>query len=277
MSINLTIKWDHPEAISNFVQYARIDNTINPTFTTVTPNLTGSSGTATIATNIADGQYQVNITPIYADGRTCNPTIQQTDPCPGLLSLNATLNSGNILVTYLAPSQVPKVRITVNYPNGGSSVANYVNDGNNIVIPVPSGVYGAFTVLGQSVCDESSSFFSAFSPQVTVQINNVTVSISNFAAGITVNNVSGIAGFALATLLTNGSTETGTHTAFYGSISCTFTGTPSANSSATLQLNGTIIQCENVPNTAGGTVTFSPASFALTDLITITFNQGTCP
>jgi hypothetical protein len=276
MSINLTITWDHPSAISNQVQYARIDNTINPVFTNV-PNVPGASGTATIAMNIPDGQYQVNITPIYPDGRTCNPTVQITDPCPPLISINAVLTSGNIVVSYLAPSSAPKVRITVNFPNGGSSVANYVNDGNNIVIPVPPGVTGTFTVSGQTVCDEGSSFFSAFSSQVTVEIVGFNVSAGNFAAGITISDITGISGFALSSLLTNGTTQTGTHTAFFGGIVATFTGTPSMNSSATLQLNGTIIQCVNVPNTAGGTVTFSPASFGANDLITITFNAGSCP
>lgn len=278
MSINLSITFSHPSAIANMVQYARIDNTINPVFMTVVPNITGSSGSGVvIATNLPNGQYQVNITPIYADMRVCNPTIQQTDPCPPLLSMNAVLTSGNIVVSYLAPSQVPKVRITVNYPNGGSSVANYVNDGNPVVVPVPAGVTGQFTVLGQSVCDESSGFFSAFSPQVTVNVAAFTVQVGNFAAGTVISDVTGISGFALSTLVNNGQTVTGTHTAFYGGIAVTFTGTPSGNSSATLQINGTIIQCVNVPNTDGGVVNFSPASFGLADLITITFNPGTCP
>lgn len=277
MSINLSISWDHPSAIANFVQYARIDNTINPIFVTVTPNIPGSSGTAQIATNISNGQYQVNVTPVYADGRACNPTISQTDPCPPLLSINALLNSGNIVISYLAPSQVPKVRITVNYPNGGSTVANYVNDGNNIVVPVPAGMTGTFNVFGQSVCDESSGFYSALSSQVSVNVVAFNVTIANFAAGTTITNVTGIQGFILGAFVTNGTSQTGSHTAFYGGIVVTFTGTPSANSSATLQIGGTIIQCVNVPNTAGGTVTFSPASFAAADQIIITFNPGLCP
>lgn len=276
MSINLTISWDHPAAISNAVAYARIDNTISPVFTNV-PNVAGASGTATIAMDIPNGQYQVNITPIYPDGRTCNPTIEVTNPCPTLLAINAILSSGNIVVSYLAPASAPKVRITVNYPNGGSSVANYVNDGNNIVIPAPPGVTGVFTASGQTVCDESSGFFSAFSSQVSLQILGFNVTVGNFAAGISINSISGISGFALSSILSSGVSQTGTHVAFFGGISCVFTGTPSANSSATLQLNGTIIQCVNVPNTAGGTVVFSPASFGVNDLITITFNAGSCP
>lgn len=277
MSINLAITFSHPSAISNQVQYARIDNTLNPTFTTVA-NVPGSSGIGVvIATNLPNGQYQVNITPLYADGRTCNATVVQTSPCSPLLAINATLNGTNIVVSYLAPSDAPKVRITVNYPNGGSSVANYVNDGNNIVVPLPAGVTGTYTVIGQTVCDESSGFFSAFSSQVSVDVVSTNVNISNFANGITISNVTGINGFVLAMSVAYGTAQTGTHTAFYGGIVCTFTGTPSANSSATLEINGTIIQCVNVPNTAGGTVTFTAASFAASDQILINFNAGSCP
>lgn len=276
MSINLEIVWDHPSAISNAVRYARIDNTISPVFTNA-GNFAGSSGSAQVATNIADGQYQVEITPIYADGRTCNPTVIYTDPCAPLLAINAQLVSGNLVISYLAPSTAPKVRITVNYPNGGSSIANYVNTGTNIVVALPPGVTGTYTVSGQTVCDESSGFFSAPSSQVSVDVVAFNVSIANFVAGIILTNVTGIAGFALASNIPNGTTQTGTHTAFYGGIVFTFTGTETMNSSATVQINGTIIQCVNLPNTAGGTVTFTAASYAATDLITITFNNGVCP
>jgi hypothetical protein len=236
----------------------------------------GSSGTYTI-TNVPDGQYQVNITPIYADGRSCTPTTVITEPCPGLLSINAVLNSGNIVVSYLAPSQVPKVRITVDYPNGGSFIANYVNNGNNIVIPLPPGVTGIFTVSGQSVCDESAGFFSASSPQISLTIAGFNVTASNQVAGITVTAINGISGFALPILLTNGASYNGNHVAFFGSISIPYTGTPGVSSSAVLELNGTIIQCQNVPGTSGGTIVFSAAAFSDSDQITIIFNNGTCP
>jgi hypothetical protein len=276
--INLSIDFEHPAAIANQVQYARIDNTVTPTFITVSPNIAGSSGSGVvIATNVPNGQYQVNITPIYADGRSCAPTIFTTPPCDPLISINAVITSGNIVVSYLAPSTAPKVRITVNYPNGGSFVANFVNNGNNIVIPLPAGQTGTFLVAGQTVCDEVSGFYSAFSSQVALTVTAFNVVINNFAPGITISNVTGISGFVLPMLVPPNNTATGNHLAFFGGIVCTFTGTPSGNSDVVLEVNNTIIQCQNVPNTAGGTVTFSPANFAATDLITITFSPGLCP
>lgn len=277
MSINLSITFNHPDAIANAVAYARIDNTINPVFVNVSPNIAGNGGTFRIASNIPDGQYQVNITPIYADGRVCAPTVVITDPCPTLISISAEVIAGNMVISYLAPSQAPKVRMTVNFPNGGSSVANYVNNGNNIVVALPPNLPGSYTVAGQSVCDESSGFYSAFSNLVTVVITSVNVSIGNFVNGITISAVAGIASFTLAQLIAFGQTVTGNHTAFYSGITLTFTGTQGTASSATLAVNGTIIQCENVPNTDGGSIVFSPASFANTDQLTITINNGVCP
>src|SRR6185436_10205149 len=130
MSINLSISFNHPDAIAHRVRYARIDNTTTPNFITVSPDPTASP--TNIATNLPNGQYRVESTPIYADGRVCGTIVRDTPACPGLISINATIESGNLVVQYLAPSEVPKVRITVGYPNGGSFTANYVNNGNNI-------------------------------------------------------------------------------------------------------------------------------------------------
>ena len=275
MSINLTIEFEHTEAVSNSVRYARIDNIVTPSYVNVSPNPITSP--ATIATNIPNGQYQIESTPVYADGRVCSPTIVQTPACPGLLSINVEINSGNLIVSYLAPFDVPKVRITVNYPNGGSFIANYVNDGNNIVIPLPSGVTGDFSVSGQSVCDESSGFYSSPSSQVVVSITTDNVSIVNTAAGITINSITGISGFTLSTLVTTGNSDTGTHAAFFGAISGTFTGVPTVGSSVNLQINGVIVQCQNLPNTNGGTINFFPTSVASNDIILIQFQGGYCP
>lgn len=184
-SINLTLRFSHPSAISNSVRYARIDNIQIPTWVNVSPNPTTSP--ATIATNIDNAQYLIESTPVYADGRLCLATQVYTAGCEGLVSINAYIQSENLVIQYLAPSSVPKVRITVDYPNGGSYVANYVNSASNIVIALPTGVNGDFFIQGQSVCDEDSQFYSVFSNPVTVTRNsNPTITqsgTSNTGAG----------------------------------------------------------------------------------------------
>jgi hypothetical protein len=186
--INLTIAFEHPEASAHRVRYARVDNVLNPVWVTVSPDPITSP--ANIATDIPNGQYQIRSMPIYPDGRVCPEIIQQTPPCPGMLSINGYMSGNNLIVQYLAPSQVPKVRITVSYPNGGSHVANYVNNGANIPIALPNNLYGDFLVSGQSVCDEESGFYSSFSSTVTVSRSPVTVSAMltfSFARGTTFN------------------------------------------------------------------------------------------
>lgn len=273
-NINLSFQFSHPDAVSHFVQYARIDNTSEPNWITVVPNPVTSP--AIIATNIPDGQYQIKSTPIYADGRSCQPTVFTTDPCPPLVSLSAYTTGGFLVVQYNAPASAPKVRITVNYPNGGSNTANYVNDGNPISLSIPTNVFGDFVVSGQTVCDEASGFYSVPSPPATVTIANATVRITSSAPGITVNTLTGISGFTLTQNVTTGVEVTGTHLGFTGVITFTFTGTPAFNSNATMEVNGNPIQCVNIPNTSGGTVSFNSAAFAQTDLIEIFFNTGTC-
>lgn len=275
MSINLSIQFSHPDAISHQVSYARIDNIVTPSFVNVSPNPITSP--ATIAINIPNGQYQVNSIPIYADGRICQPEITITPACPGLLSITAVITSGNLVISYLAPSEVPKVRMTVNYPNGGSFIANYVNNGNNIVIALPVGLTGNFAVTGQSVCDEASGFYSAPSSQVVVTVTSDNVAITNTAPGLVLSVVTGIAGFTLSSLITAGNTATGTHSAFFGSISVTFTGAPILPCSAHLLLNGTPIQCVDLPTVSPpNPAVFTAASFADTDQLGIIFTGGAC-
>jgi hypothetical protein len=179
MSINLSIVFSHPSAITNKVSYARIDNTTSPVFIQAGNFVTSP---AVIASNIPDGQYQVNIIPVYADGRACDPTVYQTPVCPGLIAISGYIQSGNLVVQYTAPSTVPKVRITVGFPNGGSNVANYVNTGANIVVPLPVGLTGDFTIQGQSVCDESSAFYSSLSSTVVVTVGSPVAGIFTLGA-----------------------------------------------------------------------------------------------
>lgn len=173
MSINLSVALSHPAAIATQVSYARIDNLAPgsaPVFINI-PNLVGGAGTYIIATDIPNGQYQINYTPVYADGRVCQTYTTYTAGCPGLISISATIQSNVIVITYLAPSSVPNILLTVAYPNGGSFQNTYVNTGNPISVPMPAG-YGNYTVTGQSVCDSSSGFYSPPSNSVTVSYNN---------------------------------------------------------------------------------------------------------
>lgn len=167
---NLGIRFDHPGATSYRVKYARIDNIQIPSWVTVSPDPTVSP--AILAQNIDNGQYQIETIPIYPDNRHCEPTIRYTAACEGLISINAYIQSENLVVEAFAPSSVPKIRITVDYPNGGQHVANYVNDGNDIVIALPTSVNGDFFVSGQSVCDEDSGFYSPASNIVAVTRNS---------------------------------------------------------------------------------------------------------
>lgn len=274
MSINLGLRFSHPQAASHYVRFRRIDNAVNNPYTSVSPNPITSP--AILATDIPNGEYEIESTPVYADGRPCAPTVDYTPGCATLISINAYITGNNLVIQYLAPPDAPKVRLTASYPNGGGSVANYVNNGSNVVIPIPANIYGDIQVSGQSVCDEGSGFYSGQSATVTVTrlLNNL--SFFNNANGITLTGVNGVTGYVLSQFIAYGETQEGNHQAFFGGFSIGFSGTPGANSSATLSLNGTQIQCVNVPNTNGGTISFSSVSYASTDQINVAFVPGSC-
>ena len=270
--INLTVNFGFPAgATSHTATYARIDNTLSPTNITVPGIITSP---ATIAQNVPNGQYAITMMPVYPDGRVCQASTVYTPACPGLISINAYIDGSNIIVQYLAPNDVPKVRITVTYPNGGSYTANYVNNGDDIAIALPSGLNGDFGVVGQSVCDEMSGFYSSVSSQVVVSRGLTNVTVTNTATGLTIFDVTGISGFVLPTTVTTGNSVTGNHDAFYGSISVSFLGTTS-NQSAVLKINGTSIQCVDL--STGFAAIFSAASFSSTDNLAIELINGVCP
>ena len=275
MSINLSIRFQHPDAISNAVRFSRIDNTTTPVWTNVQPNPVTSP--ATIATNIPNGQYAVGITAVYADGRSCSEEVTYTPPCPNMISVSGYISGSNIVVQYLAPSSVANVLINIGYPNGGSFSQIYVNTGTPISVGIPSGLSGNFTISAQAVCDAVSGFYGPPSATATVTYNPNNLLITSDAAGIVINTLTGIAGFTLPNNITVGSSIAGTHTAFYGTITFTWTGTPATNLNATLSINGTVVQCVNIPNTAGGTLSFPSVSVAATDQFEIDFNTGLCP
>ena len=51
------------------------------------------------------------MTPVFADGRGCGETTNQTDVCPLILALNASQVGNNIVVTYTAGDAHRRARL----------------------------------------------------------------------------------------------------------------------------------------------------------------------
>lgn len=277
MNIDLSIiNFTGAVAASYNIRYARIDNTSTPIWISA-GNKTAGQFPVNIS-DIANGQYTVGITPVYSDLRVCSETQQTTPACQPIIALNAVQSGSNIEVTYTAPGDVPQVYLTVNYPNGGSFTGTYTNGANNstILVPIPSGVNGNYNVYMQSVCDPDTGFYSQQSPPVIVVVGSDTVLISSDAAGTVITDISGISGYTLSQSLSAGSSDTGTHGTFTATIAATFTGTPIVNCNAYLTVNNVFVQCVNLPNTNGGSISFNTRTYYSTDIINISFNLGAC-
>lgn len=173
-NIDLLIKFTHPSAVSNTIRYARIDNTFSPIYTTITGILPGASPYT--INNVADGQYIVGITPIYADGRKCSEVTLTTPACSGINSFSAVLFVGGspvtneILINYSAIVSVPYVRVNINYPNGGVFSQTYVNNGAAIIITPPVLLYGDYYITMTPVCNLATGFFGAPTAPAIVNI-----------------------------------------------------------------------------------------------------------
>ena len=164
-NINIVITLSHPQAVSNNIRYARIDNTTTPVYTTV-PNVTATPFILTVP----NGQYFIGVTPNYPDGRICPEVSQNTAPCTGINSFSAVKSSTNIVVSYSVVSGLPSVRINIQYPNGESFSQVYAAAGTDITIPLPSGVTGDFSVTITPCCDADTGFFGTPSAPVIITV-----------------------------------------------------------------------------------------------------------
>lgn len=279
--IDLVVNFSQPDAIKFTIQYARIDNTVTPVFTTIFDVLPGD--TPYTISGVDNGQYRVRILPIYADGRACNYTSLDTPACTGITSLSAVYTYPDIIVSYTAIPTVPKVRLTVAYSNGGFFTGIYTNDSADITVTPPVGVYGSYQVTMQPVCDEDTAFYGAATAPVVIEVFNPAVIINNISPGGEENNlitnVTGISGFALSGSMSEGSQQVGVHNAFTGTIAVSVMQTESINNKLTLEVNNGIeVECIDVNTGAAGsqTHTFASGTYVATDLITISYDQGTC-
>lgn len=173
-SMALIVTFTHPEAVSAMIRYARIDQGGDLNWSEPAEVLAGASPYA--IHNLDEGQYTVGITPVYADGRVCGETQKSTDACGAVSSMSAAYDGTNIIVTYAATSE--KVRIRVQYPNGGQSITIAAAGGSPVSIAPPPDVTGIFSVYIQPVCNESTQWYGPVSAPSVFEIsptNNSTV------------------------------------------------------------------------------------------------------
>lgn len=168
----LVVYFSHPEAIAHNIRYARIDNTNNPVYVTITGILPGDSPYVIAETPaLSTGQYRVFIRPIYADGRLCQETMYETAPCTGVNAFSASYDGVNTInVTYNVDAGVPSVRLNLTYPNGGSASFIY-NNGDVIAVTPPPNVFGTYFATLQPVCNVASGWYGEPSAPAAFVVN----------------------------------------------------------------------------------------------------------
>lgn len=152
--LTVVVTFTHPEAIKALIRYKRID--LGSEWSVPAEVLPGASPYST--PSVADGQYMIGITPVYADGRYCGEITKLTAVCGAISSFSAAFDGSDINVAYAATS--PKVKVNVQFPNGGTFTQIYTT-GDPIVITPPGDVFGIFTANIQPVCNETTEWYGA--------------------------------------------------------------------------------------------------------------------
>jgi len=179
--MDISVTFTHPDAISNTIRYARIDLGGTLDWTTITGVLPGASPYS--INNVDEGQYVVGITPVYADGRKCGEVTKNTTSCGSIAAFAASFDGNDILVTYSASLSIPKVRLVINYPNGGQFSQIY-NNGAAIVVTPPSGLTGAYSLTMQAVCNENTEWYGATTAPAVIEVTPpANSSITNDSSG----------------------------------------------------------------------------------------------
>jgi hypothetical protein len=121
--------------------------------------------------SIPIGQYAVVINAICANGKVSADKIVFTVSCakPGAVNVSDTGTAFSVTWSTL-PVNAAKVRIHIDYPNGGTFENDYNISPATISINKPAGVYGAFVFRAYTVCDVSAGFISDPSNAVSLNV-----------------------------------------------------------------------------------------------------------
>lgn len=274
-TMDIVVYFDLPAAASFTLRYARIDNTNNPSYITV-PNILSSPYTIS---GLNKGQYFVGLTPVYADGRKCSESTLNTDACTGINAFNAVLGGSPIDefdITYNCSASVPDVRVNISYPNGGSWSQIYSNTGTPITVPLPTGVFGSFSLTMQPVCNVDTGWYGAPTSPVVLTVTDPSVTTTNYtlsaAYNFSIDSVSGVGVPSLPATGTNG-TQKGTQTGMSGTYSVVLSGTVVTTTKLDAIVNGVVVWCGAV----GAAGTFFPViSAGASDTVVIAVDSGSC-
>lgn len=161
------------------------------------------------------------------------------------------------------------------YTSGAFAVGSVLYNDSALSSPVTGDSYVVQLATNIIYNLNSTNGTVGSSTGLSCSATNVTINMGSLA-GTQLQNVVGIAGFASTPPfpLNPGSSSSGTHTAFTGSIQVVMSGTPTFGGNASLVVNGTLVQCLNIHS--GGTFTFSSRAYAGTDVIQVNVGGGSC-
>lgn len=118
------------------------------------------------------GKYGVAIVAKCSNGKQSLEYTAYTAGCVKPASLSVIDNGNYWSITWGAiPVGAEKVRLQINYPNGGSFAQNYDPSPSTITIDKPIGIYGQFNFFAKTVCNVASNFMS--DPTDTIAMNEI--------------------------------------------------------------------------------------------------------
>lgn len=185
---------------------------------------------------------------------------------------NCSNGTGNPYILGTNPSTICTGTTVTLYTNGGFVVGGILYEDSALTTPVTGSTY---VVTGGTIFNLNSSS-GVIGTNTGISCTGPVTVTNNLAGGIgAITNITGISGFTPTPAFPVPESEgaTGTHLAFGGVVSVTFTGVP-AGSKLFLTYNAILLAC--TPVSGSNTYNFVAHVYNATDTIDITLEPGTC-
>lgn len=120
---------------------------------------------------IAPGTYEVQTIAVCPSGDSA-PYSVSTEGCAAPASVSVTQANGNFEVKVEGlPANAAKFRVEILQPNGGKIAQNFATNQLTVNMPIPSGVYGNFTITARTVCNEAQGWYSNATAPVSSRVS----------------------------------------------------------------------------------------------------------
>jgi hypothetical protein len=195
-NMSAIISLSHPSATSYYIDVTRLD--FNPSGSVSYSNYVNPFTSPFTIPNLPQGQYGINIHPVYPGSTNCPASSISTDVCGFITAFGLSLSTDGLTLKINYTASSPYIYVNIALPNGSFYSNTYANTGSEIDILISSisSQTGSYSVYLQPVCNVTTNWKGSatapavinIAPVVTPQIINLNMNINPPGSDFQINN-----------------------------------------------------------------------------------------